>query len=100
MRIDLLLARLRFAKSRSIAQARIAQAYMRCNGTRVTRQDHDIAVGDVLTLPQGRSVLVVEILALPVRRGPAVEARSCYRVLDAGGSFAIAEQKSPEAAMD
>lgn len=100
MRIDLLLTRLRFAKSRSIAQARIAEAHMRCNGVRVTRQDHDIAIGDVLTLPHGRSVQVIEILALPERRGPAAEAQSCYHMLDAGGSIAIAERKPPEAATD
>lgn len=100
MRIDLLLTRLRFAKSRSIAQARIREAHMRCNGLRITRLDHDIGVGDVLTMPQGRSVLVIEILALPERRGPAAEAQTCYRVLDAGGSIAIAGQKPPAAALD
>lgn len=100
MRIDLLLTRLRFARSRSIAQARIREAHMRCNGLRITRQDHVIGVGDVLTMPQGRSVQVIEILALPERRGPAAEAQTCYRVLDAGGSIAIAEGTPPEAAMD
>ncbi len=100
MRIDLLLTRLRFAKSRSIAQARIREAHMRCNGLRITRLDHDIGVGDVLTMPQGRSVLVIEILALPERRGPAAESQTCYRVLDAGGSIALAVQKPSAAALD
>jgi hypothetical protein len=35
-------------------------------------------------------VLVIELLALPARRGPAEEARACYRPLDAGRTKAIA----------
>ncbi len=90
MRIDQLLHRLRFAKTRGVAQRRISEMHMRCNGARVTRQDFAVSVGDVLTIPHGRGVLVVEILALPHRRGPASEAQSCYRVLDAGDAIAIA----------
>ena len=39
MRLDLLLVRLRFAKSRSIAQRWIEDGHMRRNGARVTRSD-------------------------------------------------------------
>lgn len=84
MRIDRLLYSLRFAKSRTLAQRWIAEGHIRCNGERVTRQDLQLAVGDVLTLPLKRAVLVIELLALPERRGPASEARACYRPLDAG----------------
>lgn len=95
MRIDLLLCRLRFAKSRAVAQRRITDGHMRCNRLRVTRPCHNIAAGDILTLPsdnpRGQTVSVIEILALPTRRGPAAEAKECYRKLDAGVSFAIAE---------
>lgn len=80
----MLLCRLRFTKTRGGAQRKIAEAHIRCNGQRVTGRDHAIGVGDVLTLPMGRHVTVIEILALPERRGPAPEARACYRVLDAG----------------
>ena len=90
MRLDLLLVRLRFAKSRAIAQRWIEQGHIRCNSLRVTRAGHAAARGDVLTLPVGRHVRVIEILALPERRGPASEAQSCYRELDAGQSIAIA----------
>lgn len=93
MRIDLLLTRLRFCKSRSAAKACISPGHMRCNGLRITRQNHPVDAGDVLTLPMGRSVRVIEILALPQRRGPAAEAQACYRVLDAGTSIAIAGAK-------
>lgn len=91
MRADLLLFRLRLAKSRAIAQVRIAEGHMRLNGQRLVARDKAVGVGDVLTLPLAGSVRVVEILSLPDRRGPPAEARGCYRVLDAGGSFAIAE---------
>jgi ribosome-associated heat shock protein Hsp15 len=83
MRIDRLLHALRFAKSRTLAQRWISEAHIRRNGERVTRQDLDIAVGDVLTLPLRSKVLVIEVLALPARRGSPSEARACYRPLDA-----------------
>ena len=99
MRIDRLLIALRFARSRTIAQRWIAEAQMRRNGERVSRQDLDVAVGDVLTLPLRSRVLVIELLALPARRGPPSEARLCYRPLDAGldgrGPNGIAGSKAP-----
>lgn len=91
MRADLLLFRLRLAKSRALAQARIAEGHMRLNGQRLVARDKAVAVGDVLVMPVGTGVQVVQIVSLPDRRGPPAEARVCYRVLDAGGSFAIAE---------
>ena len=50
--------------------------------------------GDVLTLPLPTRVLVIELLVLPERRGPADEAQSCYRVLDAGGANPIAPDQT------
>ena len=84
MRLDRLLFCLRFAKSRTLAQRWIGEGHIRRNGERVTRQDLAAAVGDVLTLPLASKVVVIELLALPARRGPAAEARACYRPLDAG----------------
>lgn len=94
MRLDLLLVRLRFAKSRAVAQRWIEEGHIRCNRVRISRPQHTVAQGDVLTLPIGRDVQVIEILALPPRRGPAAEAQSCYRKLDARPSIAIAGTKS------
>ena len=85
MRLDRLLWFLRFAKTRSAAQRWIAEGHIRRNGERVMRQDQPIAIGDVLTLPLSSRVLPIEILVLPLRRGPAAEARACYRPLDAAG---------------
>jgi ribosome-associated heat shock protein Hsp15 len=38
----------------------------------------------VLTVPIAAGVRVIEVLSLPVRRGPSSEAQACYRTLDAG----------------
>ena len=83
MRLDRLLWFLRFARTRSAAQRWITEGHIRRNGERVVRQDQAISVGDVLTLPLRSCVLPIEILVLPTRRGPASEARACYRPLDA-----------------
>ena len=90
VRIDRLLFNLRFARSRALAQRWIAEGHIRCNGERVLRQDLALSPGDVLTLPLKREVLVIELLALPARRGPASEARACYRPLDGGRAKRIA----------
>ncbi len=90
MRIDLALCRLRFVKTRALAQALIEAGHVRCNGGRVTRASQPVKAGDILTIPLGQAVRVVELVALPERRGPAAEARSCYRVLDPDGQTALA----------
>lgn len=102
MRLDLLLVRIRLAKSRSLAQRRIAEGHIRCNGQRVVRADLAVQPGDVLTLPagcgpNGPGVQVIRLLNLPERRGPPGEARGCYQVLDAGPAIAIADQTAPPA---
>ena len=94
MRLDRLLFMLRFARSRTLAQRWIAEGHIRRNGERVTRQDLAVAVGDVLTLPLASRVVVIELLALPERRGPAAETRTCYRPLDAGRAKRIAGDES------
>jgi ribosome-associated heat shock protein Hsp15 len=95
VRLDKLLWFLRFARTRTRAQQWIAEGHMRRNGQRVERTDQPVAVGDVLTLPLPRKVMVVEILALPARRGPAAEAQGHYRALDAGRPSALAGGEGP-----
>lgn len=90
MRIDLLLCRLRLAKTRGTAQRMIGDSRMRCNGVHVSRPSHCVRAGDVLTFAAGDVVRILEIVALPDRRGPAVEAQAHYRTLDRAGHFAIA----------
>jgi ribosome-associated heat shock protein Hsp15 len=90
MRLDKLLTCLRFTKTRGAAQRWIAEGHIRRNGVRVLAKDQPVEAGDVLTLPLKSRVLPIEILALPLRRGPAAEARACYRELDARPASAIA----------
>jgi ribosome-associated heat shock protein Hsp15 len=90
MRIDKLLWYLRLARSRSAAQALAEEGHIRLNGRRIDRSHQKIVAGDILTIPWGHSVHVVELLTLPVRRGPAPEARSHYRVLDGTAAHPIA----------
>lgn len=82
MRLDKLLWFLRLAHSRSFAQGWILAGHFRLNGRRVERASVAIKPGDVLVLPLRLSVTVIEVLALPTRRGPAAGARACYRTLD------------------
>ena len=90
MRIDRLLCRLRFARTRGLAQKLVETGHVRCNGERVTRASKPVSEGDVLTFPLGKVVRVVEVTELPQRRGPAAEARGCYRTLDGFSQSALA----------
>ena len=90
MRIDKLLWFLRFSGSRGLAQDWVADGHIRINGRRIERASVDVKCGDVLVLPIRTSVRVIEVLSLPARRGPALEAQACYRVLDDPGATPLA----------
>jgi ribosome-associated heat shock protein Hsp15 len=94
IRIDKLLWLLRFAKSRSLAQNLLEPGHVRLNGHRVTRCAQLVAAGDVLVLPLGHKVRVIEVITIPLRRGPASEALACYRVLDETAPYPIAAAKT------
>jgi ribosome-associated heat shock protein Hsp15 len=98
MRIDKLLWFLRLCKSRNAAQQLAEAGQVRLNRARVLRPAQAVKVGDVLVFPHGAAVLVIELLAVPDRRGPTAEAQACYRVLDAGAAnpIAAAKDNSPE----
>lgn len=100
LRLDKLLWFLRFAKTRALAQERIAAGHIRLNGRRVERSAYGIHLGDILTLPVGERVLAIEIRALPQRRGPAPEAQACYRALDARPPIAIAADETAQPSGD
>jgi ribosome-associated heat shock protein Hsp15 len=83
VRIDKLLWFLRLASSRSFAQEWAMAGHIRLNGRRIERASAAVREGDVLVLPMRNGVKVIEVISLPVRRGPFPEAQACYRVLDA-----------------
>ena len=74
LRIDKLLWYLRFARSRSRAQAIAMAGHVRLNGRRVTSAHCPVRVGDILTLPTGRAVRTARILTIPTGRKGASEA--------------------------
>ena len=78
LRLDKLLWYLRFARSRSIAQAMVAAGHIRLDGRRVTRASAAVHVGATLVLPVGERIEVIRLVALPERRGPAPAAQACY----------------------
>ena len=78
MRLDKWLWQARFVKSRSLAAKLVEGAGVRVNGTRIAKPAYAVGAGDVLTFALGTRVVVVRILALGTRRGPAPEARALY----------------------
>lgn len=82
IRLDKLLWFLRFARSRSLAQAMIAAGHIRLDGRRVTRSSCAVHAGATLVLPVGERIEVIRLVTLPVRRGPAPEAQACYLRLE------------------
>jgi ribosome-associated heat shock protein Hsp15 len=82
LRIDRLLVYLRFARTRSVADALICARAVRRNRQHVLRSAQGVRIGDVLTLAVGGRVRVIELLSLPQRRGSPAEALSHYREID------------------
>jgi len=81
VRIDRYLHCIRLVKSRTLAQALIDTGHVRVDGKRVTRTSEDVHVGSTIALPLRGEVRVLRVVALPLRRGPAAEARACYEEL-------------------
>ena len=84
LRIDRLLVYLRFARTRSAADALIAGRAVRRNRQHVLRGAEGVRIGDVLTIAVGDGVRVIQLLTLPQRRGSPAEALSHYREVDGG----------------
>ena len=79
LRIDRWLWCARFFKSRSAAAEAVRSGRVRLNGGRV-KPAHDVKPGDAVTIELGTrgEEREVTIAAIPVRRGPASEAATCY----------------------
>lgn len=84
MRVDKLLWYLRLASTRTHAHEWTLEGHIRLNGRRIERPSATVRTGDVLVLPMHHGVRVIEIVNLPIRRGPAAEAQACYRLIETG----------------
>ena len=86
MRIDRFLFFIRLAKSRTLAQAIVAEGRVRVDGRRVLKPSEVVRGGSVIALPLRGQVRVIRVLSLPERRGPAAEARTHYEEIAANVS--------------
>jgi ribosome-associated heat shock protein Hsp15 len=78
LRLDKWLWFARFARTRSLAAKLCAAGAVTLGGTPVSKPNQTVRVGDRLTVPQGRVLRRVTVLALGTRRGPPAEARLLY----------------------
>ncbi len=81
IRIDKWLWHARFHKTRVLAQAAAVKGHIRLNGRRIEKASVEVRIGDMLTIPRGREVVVVRVVACGIRRGPASEAQALYEIL-------------------
>lgn len=77
LRIDRWLFFCRFFKTRSKATAAVAGGHVRVNGMRASAGQR-VQCGDRIDLVRERLAYSLTVTAIPARRGPATEARSCY----------------------
>ena len=82
-RLDKWLWCARFLKARADCARLAAEGRIRINRQPTDKPHARLRPGDVLTLPLRHDVLVLRVLALATRRGPAPEARTLYEALDA-----------------
>ncbi len=80
-RIDKWLWHARFFRSRALAHEAAASGLIRLNGERIEKAGHGVKLGDVVTVPLGREVLAVRVLAIAKRRGPAKAAKTLYEIV-------------------
>ena len=81
MRLDRFLFFIRLTKSRTLAQHIIEEGHVRIDGNRVQKPSEEVRPGSIVALPLHGAVRIIRVLALPTRRGPPTEARSCYAEL-------------------
>ncbi|NBN65957.1 RNA-binding S4 domain-containing protein [Pannonibacter tanglangensis] len=103
-RIDKWLWFARVTKSRTLAQKLATGGHVRVNRDKIDSASKAIRIGDVLTIALERRVLVLEVLGLGNRRGPAPEAHLLYRDLsppppprESGGAQAPVALRDPGA---
>ena len=82
LRIDKWLFFARFYKTRVLAGKAVGGGHVKINGQRA-KPSGTVKPGDVIELVRDQSSWKMSVLAIPSRRGPAVEASACYKE-DAG----------------
>ena len=78
LRLDKFLWFARIVKTRSAAQTLAEQGRIRIDGRVIDRAHALVRIGDVLSFAHRGQVRVLRVENLPLRRGPAAEARTLY----------------------
>ncbi len=96
-RLDKWLWCARFMRHRADCTRLVAGGLVRINRQPTDKPHARLRVGDVLTLPLRERVVVVEVLAMALRRGPPAEARRLFleRAPGGGGCGAMADGAYP-----
>jgi ribosome-associated heat shock protein Hsp15 len=67
----------RFYKTRGLARQAVEGGHVQVNGERV-KASRQVKVGDLLSITRERERFEVHVTGIPMRRGPATEARGHY----------------------
>ncbi|WP_057461897.1 RNA-binding S4 domain-containing protein [Pseudovibrio sp. POLY-S9] len=78
LRIDKWLWYARITKSRTLAQKLAVSGHVRLNKDKIAAAKTAVKTGDVLTITMPRRLLILKVLKLGTRRGPAPEAQLLY----------------------
>ncbi|MCC2977521.1 RNA-binding S4 domain-containing protein [Sphingomonas sp. PL-96] len=95
MRLDRFLWFARLVKTRSAAQSLAEGGLLRIDGRRIDRAHCPVRPGVVVAFPRNGRVLVLRVLALPRRRGPAAEAAESYQLLEPAPAVPVDEAGLP-----
>ena len=72
----------RIVKSRTSAAQLVLDGKVRVNRTRILKPSHSIRRGDVLTIALRGRIRILKVLRAGQRRGPPLEAKLLYQVLN------------------
>jgi len=78
LRVDKWLWCTRFFKTRGLAQEAVDGGHVQLGGDRI-KASRVVQPGDRLQITRERERFVIDVVSIPVRRGPAAEARQHYR---------------------
>lgn len=92
-RLDMFLWCARMLRARADCNRLVAEGGVRLNRQQTDKPHARVRIGDIITLPLRGDVMVLEVLALAARRGPAPEARLLYRLI--AEPAAVSEQAAP-----
>jgi ribosome-associated heat shock protein Hsp15 len=85
-RLDKWLWCARFMRAREDCNRLAAGGLLRINRVPTDKPHARVRIGDVITLPLRGDVMVIEVRALAMRRGPASEARLLYQEIGESGA--------------